>query len=72
MIILTMIWFVDKDVCNILEYSNSPKALKDHVSIFNKRYENIPMSESEITNRSRSGVRKYQTMIIINQAGCRF
>ena len=67
-------WFVGKDVCNVLEYSNFPKALRDHVSLINKRYETIPIDDSgiEITNRSVNysgrGARS-QNMILINQAG---
>ena len=37
-------WFVGKDVADILEYQNSPKAIRDHVDEEDKLTERIVMS----------------------------
>src|SRR5690625_4249687 len=52
-------WFVGKDVADILEYSNSRKALKDHIDEVDKR--------DGVTIRDAMG--RKQTPILINESG---
>lgn len=52
-------WFVANDVCKILEYSNSRKAIIDHVDVEDKR--------DDVTIRDTIG--RMQNMTIINESG---
>lgn len=52
-----MPWFVGKDVAEVLGYSNSPKAIKDHVDDEDKLTERIVMSG------------QYREAIFINESG---
>lgn len=52
------IWFIGKDVSDLLGYSNSPKALKDHVDEDDKLTERIVMAgqNREVTIINESGL----------------
>jgi prophage antirepressor-like protein len=60
-------WFCAKDVCDILGYANTSKAISDHCRSNGVITKDTP-AESDVTNRyTSSKARKSQEMTFINE-----